>query len=86
MSLRAILSRLMLCLCGLFAVSSAYAESVIIATSRPDEGIVVDVFDSPDAANAIPSSSGMVPFPSVGLATPAVQSFKGKIYMFLGQR
>lgn len=82
MSLRAILSRLMLCLCGLFALSSAYAESVIIATSRPDEGIVVDVFDSPDAVNGIPSSSGMVPFPSVGLATPAVQSFKGKVYMF----
>ncbi|MBT2294178.1 exo-alpha-sialidase [Pseudomonas fluorescens] len=82
MSLRAILSRLMLCLCGLFAASSAYAESVIIATSRPDEGIVVDVFDSPDAVNGIPSSSGMVPFPSIGLATPAVQSFKGKVYMF----
>ncbi|VII92851.1 MULTISPECIES: exo-alpha-sialidase [unclassified Pseudomonas] len=82
MNLRSILSRLMLCLCGLFAVSSAYAESVIIATSRPDEGIVVDVFDSPDAVNALPSSSGMVPFTSIGLATPAVQSFKGKVYMF----
>lgn len=82
MSLRTISSRLMLCLCGLFAVSSAYAESVIIATPQLNVGIEVDVFDSPDAANGQPSSTSMVPFTSVGLVTPAVQSFKGKVYMF----
>ncbi|MGO4365779.1 exo-alpha-sialidase [Pseudomonas sp. PAB10] len=82
MSLRTVLSRLMLCLCGLFAVSSAYAENVIIATPQRGMGIEVDVFDSPDAINGKPSATSSVPSTSVGLFTPAVQSFKGKMYMF----
>ncbi|ROM89537.1 glycoside hydrolase [Pseudomonas brassicacearum] len=82
MSLRTVLSRLMLCLCGLFAVSSAYAENVIIATPQRGVGIEVDVFDSPDAINGKPSATSSVPSTSVGLFTPAVQSFKGKMYMF----
>jgi len=82
MSIKAILSRLMLCLCGLLAVSSAYAESVLIATPKQDVGIEVDVFDSPDASSGKPSSTSMVPFAGNGMYAPVVQSFKGKIYMF----
>lgn len=82
MSLRAISSRLVLCLCSLFAVSSSYAESVVIATPQRGVGIEVDVFDSPDAINGKPSATSNVPSTSVGLFTPAVQSFKGKMYMF----
>ncbi|SFB58250.1 hypothetical protein SAMN03159488_05507 [Pseudomonas sp. NFIX10] len=82
MSLRAISSRLVLCLCSLFAVSSSYAESVVIATPQRGVGIEVDVFDSPDALNGKPSAASNVPSTSVGLFTPAVQSFKGKMYMF----
>jgi hypothetical protein len=82
MNVKAILSRLMLCLWGLLAVSSAYAESVIIATPQQGVGIAVDVFDSPDTPGDKPSSTSMVPFRPTGLYTPVVQSFKGKIYMF----
>ncbi|MFL7962265.1 exo-alpha-sialidase [Pseudomonas kielensis] len=82
MNLRAISSRLVLCLCSLFAVSSSYAESVVIATPQRGVGIEVDVFDSPDALNGKPSATSNVPSTSVGLFTPAVQSFKGKMYMF----
>ncbi|AOE64503.1 hypothetical protein AXG94_22955 [Pseudomonas corrugata] len=82
MTLRAVFSRLMLCLCSVFAVSSTYAESVIIATPQRGVGIEVDVFDSPDAINGKPSVTSSVPATSVGLFTPAVQSFKGKLYMF----
>lgn len=82
MNLRAIFSRLMLCLCGLFALSSAYAESLIIATPQQGVGIKVDVFDKPDASNGIPSSTSLVGFGLPAGFIPAVQSFKGKIYMF----
>ena len=82
MSLRAIFSRLMLCLCGLFALSSAYAESLIIATPQQGVGIKVDVFDKPDASDGIPSSTSLVKFGLPAGFIPAVQSFKGKIYMF----
>lgn len=82
MSLRAIFSRLMLCLCGLFADSSAYAESLIIATPQQGVGIKVDVFDKPDASDGIPSSTSLVKFGLPAGFIPAVQSFKGKIYMF----
>lgn len=82
MSLRAIFSRLMLCLWGLFALSSAYAESLIIATPQQGVGIKVDVFDKPDASNGIPSSTSLVGFGLPAGFIPAVQSFKGKIYMF----
>ncbi|SDB43553.1 hypothetical protein SAMN03159382_01078 [Pseudomonas sp. NFACC23-1] len=82
MSLRAIFSRLMLCLWGLFALSSAYAESLIIATPQQGVGIKVDVFDKPDASNGIPSSTSLVRFGLPAGFIPAVQSFKGKIYMF----
>ncbi|SDB41765.1 glycoside hydrolase [Pseudomonas sp. NFACC13-1] len=82
MSLGAMSSRLVLCLCSLFAVSSSYAESVVIATPQRGVGIEVDVFDSPDALNGKPSATSNVPSISVGLFTPAVQSFKGKMYMF----
>lgn len=82
MSLRAIFSRLMLCLCGLFVLSAAYAESLIIATPQQGVGIKVDVFDKPDASNGIPSSTSLVKFGLPAGFIPAVQSFKGKIYMF----
>ena len=82
MNLRAIFSRLMLCLCGLFALSSAHAESLIIATPQQGVGIKVDVFDKPDASNGIPSSTSLVGFGLPAGFIPAVQSFKGKIYMF----
>lgn len=82
MSFGTIFCRLMLCLCGLLTISSAYAQSVVIATPQQGVGIEVDVFDRPDAANGQPSSTSMVPFTSAGLFTPAVQSFKGKLYMF----
>lgn len=82
MNVKAILSRLMLCICGLLAASSAYAESVIIATPKQGVGIEVDVFDSPGASSGAPSSTSMVPFRPTGLYTPVVKSFKGRIYMF----
>ncbi|WP_335943634.1 exo-alpha-sialidase [Pseudomonas sp. G166] len=82
MNLRTIFSSLMLCLCGLFALSSAYAESLIIATPQQGVGIKVDLFDNPGASNGIPSSTGQVGFGLPAGFIPAVQSFKGKIYMF----
>ena len=82
MSVKTMLVRLMLCLCGLLAVSSAYAESVIIATPQQGVGITVDVFDHPEASSGIPSSTSTVPFRPQAFYIPSVQSFKGKVYMF----
>ncbi|KIH83508.1 sialidase family protein [Pseudomonas batumici] len=82
MNVKAILSRLMLCLCSLLAVSSAYAESVLIATPQQGVGITVDVFDTPDAPGGKPSSTSVVSFQSPAFYIPSVQSFKGKVYMF----
>ncbi|BBH31956.1 sialidase family protein [Pseudomonas sp. St290] len=81
MSVKAILSRLMLCLCGLFIISSAYAESVIVATPQQGVGIEVNVFDNPDASSGKPSSTSVVRYSS-SYFVPVVQSFKGKVYMF----
>ncbi|TCV67115.1 sialidase family protein [Pseudomonas fluorescens] len=81
MSIKAILSRLMLCLCGLFTVSSTYAESVIVATPQQGVGIEVDVFDNPDDSGGKPSSTSVVRYSS-SYFVPVVQSFKGKVYMF----
>ncbi|MCP1454849.1 exo-alpha-sialidase [Pseudomonas kilonensis] len=86
MSLRTILGRLMLCLCGLFAFSSAYAERLITATPLlQGGGIVVDVFDNPAASGGKPSSTRTVPFKST-YTVPVVQSFKGQVYMFWTSR
>ena len=82
MNVKAILSRLILCICGLLAVSSAYAESVIVATPQQGVGIEVDVFDSPDASSGKPSSTSTVRFGLPAYYVPAVQSFKGRVYMF----
>lgn len=81
MSLRTILGRLMLCLCGLFIVSSSYAESVIVATPQQGVGIEVNVFDNPDDVSGKPSSTSVVRYSS-SYFVPVVQSFKGKVYMF----
>ncbi|WP_214512036.1 exo-alpha-sialidase [Pseudomonas brassicacearum] len=86
MSLRTILGRLVLCLCGLFALSSAYAERLITATPLlQGGGIVVDVFDNPAASGGKPSSTSTVPFKST-YTVPVVQSFKGQVYMFWTSR
>jgi|GEM_PF-1016894 len=82
MSVKAMLVRLMLCLCGVLAVSSVYAESVIIATPQQGVGVTVDVFDRPDASSGTPSSTSTVPFRPQAFYIPSVQSFKGKMYLF----
>ncbi|NWD69013.1 exo-alpha-sialidase [Pseudomonas gingeri] len=82
MNVKAMLGRLLLCLGGVLAVSSVYAESVIIATPQQGVGITVDVFDRPDASSGVPSSTSTVPFRPQAFYIPSVQSFKGKLYMF----
>ncbi|PAU51942.1 hypothetical protein BZL41_26265 [Pseudomonas sp. PIC25] len=82
MKIKAILNQLMLCLYGLLTTSLAYSESIIIATPQQGVGIEVDVFDHPDASSEKPSSTSMVRFTLPAFYTPALQSFKGKIYMF----
>lgn len=81
MSVNAILSRLMLCLCGLFIVPSTYAESVIVATPQQGIGIEVDVFDNSGDSSGKPSSTSVVRYSS-SYFVPVVQSFKGKVYLF----
>ncbi|MBO1540984.1 exo-alpha-sialidase [Pseudomonas sp. OA65] len=82
MSLRTILGRMMLCLCGLSVLSSAYAERLITATPLlQGGGIIVDVFDDPAASSDKPSSTTTVPFKTT-YTVPVVQSFKGQVYMF----
>ncbi|AHL32816.1 hypothetical protein CD58_07890 [Pseudomonas brassicacearum] len=85
MNLKAILSRLMLCSCSLFAISSAYAESLIIATPQQGVGIQVDVFDSPGASSGKPSSTSVVRS-GPSYFVPVIQSFKGQLYMFWAGR
>ncbi|RBH58933.1 MULTISPECIES: sialidase family protein [Pseudomonas] len=82
MNVKAMLGRLLLCLGGVLAVSSVYAESVIIATPQQGVGITVDVFDHPEASSGTPSSTSTVPFRPQAFYIPSVQSFKGKVYMF----
>ncbi|WP_248799216.1 sialidase family protein [Pseudomonas sp. MWU13-2105] len=82
MNVRAMISRLILCLCGVLLVSSAGAESVIVATPQQGVGISVDVFDHPEASTGKPSSTSLVRFTLPAFYIPSVQSFKGKVYMF----
>ncbi|NUT87306.1 exo-alpha-sialidase [Pseudomonas corrugata] len=84
MKVTTMLRHVMLCLCSWVMVSTAYGESVIVATPRQGQavGIEVDVFDSPDATSGKPSSTSTVKFGHSAYFVPAVQSFKGNVYMF----
>lgn len=88
MSLNTIASRLILGISALLVASTttiASAEDLLVATPLQGSGITIDVFDDANAPAGTPSTSSKIDFFATGLFTPALQSFKGKNYLFWTQ-